>query len=142
MDRPPGAVNTSGRNVKHESDSTRGDAVECAMASFMYVFWAPKHLVSAPRSPAQAAESGLSWRAFEEALRKGGHAPTGAELEAGGNCVTKAGLTAGAFPGEHVMGGYFIVDAKSLEEATELAQGCPLVANGGTVEVRPLMTHP
>jgi|SRR6185312_2016830 len=34
------------------------------------------------------------------------------------------------------IGGYSIVKANSLEEATELAKGCPGLTNGGTVEVR------
>ena len=34
------------------------------------------------------------------------------------------------------IGGYSIVKANSLEEATELAKGCPGLTTGGTVEVR------
>lgn len=33
------------------------------------------------------------------------------------------------------LGGYSLVEATSLEEAAELAAGCPVVANGGGVEV-------
>jgi hypothetical protein len=34
------------------------------------------------------------------------------------------------------IGGYSIVKANSLEEAAELAKGCPALSVGGTVEVR------
>ena len=34
------------------------------------------------------------------------------------------------------IGGYSIVKANSLEEATELAKGCPGLTIGGSVEVR------
>lgn len=34
------------------------------------------------------------------------------------------------------IGGYSIVKANSLDEATELAKGCPGLTVGGTVEVR------
>jgi len=34
------------------------------------------------------------------------------------------------------IGGYSIVKADSLEEATELAKGCPALTVGGNVEVR------
>jgi hypothetical protein len=37
------------------------------------------------------------------------------------------------------MGGYFMVSASNLAEATELAKGCPVLQNGGTVEVRPIL---
>jgi hypothetical protein len=34
------------------------------------------------------------------------------------------------------IGGYSIVKAESLEEAVELAKGCPILATGGNVEVK------
>ncbi len=34
------------------------------------------------------------------------------------------------------IGGYSIVKAESLEEAVELAKGCPILVAGGNVEVR------
>jgi hypothetical protein len=45
----------------------------------------------------------------------------------------------GTFGNDHVMGGYFVLSASSLAEAIELAKGCPVLQNGGTVEVRPVM---
>jgi hypothetical protein len=38
-----------------------------------------------------------------------------------------------------VVGGYFVVLASSLEEAVEVSKGCPVIANGGSVEVRPIV---
>lgn len=37
---------------------------------------------------------------------------------------------------KELIGGYTIVKAESLEEATELAKGCPGLLFGGSVEVR------
>lgn len=37
---------------------------------------------------------------------------------------------------KELIGGYTIVKADTLEEATELAKGCPIMALGGNVEVR------
>lgn len=34
------------------------------------------------------------------------------------------------------IGGYTLVKAASIEEATEIAKGCPILSNGGNVEVR------
>jgi len=39
------------------------------------------------------------------------------------------------------MGGYYLVSASSPADAMEIAKGCPLLDNGGTVEVRPVMDH-
>jgi hypothetical protein len=110
------------------------------MSAYMYLFFAPKHLATAARAPDQARENIARWRAWEEALRKGGHAPTGGHLESAGNRISapERKVSEGVIGDELVMGGYFIVEASSLEEATELAKGCPLLANVGTVEVRPL----
>jgi hypothetical protein len=40
---------------------------------------------------------------------------------------------------KEIIGGFIVVTAASVEEATELAKGCPGLANGGKVEVRDIM---
>jgi hypothetical protein len=37
---------------------------------------------------------------------------------------------------KEAIGGYSIVKAASIEEAAEMAKGCPIFAVGGNVEVR------
>lgn len=37
--------------------------------------------------------------------------------------------------GSNPLGGYSIVDASDLDTATTMAKGCPVLANGGSVEV-------
>ena len=37
---------------------------------------------------------------------------------------------------KEAIGGYIIVKAKSIDEAAELAKGCPVLQIGGNVEVR------
>jgi len=39
---------------------------------------------------------------------------------------------------KELLGGYTIVKAESLDEAAELAKGCPILSVGGNVEVRPI----
>jgi|HubBroStandDraft_1064217.scaffolds.fasta_scaffold05774_3 hypothetical protein len=111
------------------------------MTSYMLQFWAPKYLLAKPRSPAQARESGEKWHAWAQALREAGYFVSGAQLEAVGRCVIgeEKTIADGPFGKDHVMGGYFVVSALSLEQATDLAKGCPVLQSGGTVEVRPLM---
>jgi hypothetical protein len=111
------------------------------MTFYMLLFWAPKHRLATPRSPEQARESGELWRSWEQALRQAGHSVTGAQLEATGSRLMgpEKAIADGPFGDDHVMGGYFVVSASSLEQATDLAKGCPVLANGGTVEVRPVM---
>lgn len=40
---------------------------------------------------------------------------------------------------KEIIGGYIIVKADTFEAALELVPGCPILAFGGTVEVRPIM---
>ena len=35
-----------------------------------------------------------------------------------------------------IIGGYLSIEAKDLNQATELAKGCPILNIGGSVEVR------
>ena len=37
---------------------------------------------------------------------------------------------------KELIGGYTLIKAESLDEATELAKGCPVLSFGGNVEVR------
>ncbi len=41
---------------------------------------------------------------------------------------------------KEAIGGYYCIRAESVEEAAALAKGCPILAYGGTVEVRELAT--
>lgn len=40
---------------------------------------------------------------------------------------------------KEMIGGFIIVSTETIEEATELAKGCPALSNGGKVEVRDIM---
>jgi hypothetical protein len=49
-------------------------------------------------------------------------------------------ITDGPFTeGKEVIGGYAIVSADSIEDAIELAKGCPIFDIEGAVEVRPVV---
>lgn len=48
-------------------------------------------------------------------------------------------MTDGPHPeAKDVIGGFSLIIAKDLDEATELAKGCPILDLGGRVEVRPI----
>ena len=40
---------------------------------------------------------------------------------------------------KEIVGGYIIVKADNIDDALSLAHGCPVLANGGKVEVRDIM---
>jgi hypothetical protein len=41
-----------------------------------------------------------------------------------------------------VVLGFMVVQARDLHEAAEISKGCPIVAGGGSVEIRPVMKLP
>jgi hypothetical protein len=79
-------------------------------------------------------------------LRKSGRYEGGEPLEAEGKTLSgERGrlVTDGPFAeAKESVGGYFIFRAANLEEAAEIAKGCPIFDNGGTVEVRKIAAVP
>lgn len=85
----------------------------------------------------------MSWI---DKLRREGRFVAGEPLAEEGKVLSgkNAGtITDGPFSeSKEEVGGYFIIRAKDLEAAVELAKGCPIFANNGTVEVRPIQSVP
>ena len=92
-------------------------------------------------SPAQMEEMYAKFNAWKEEFQKN-IVDMGGKLKGGGKIVTSEGATDGPFvETKEVIGGYMIVSAESLEEAIEVARGCPgLVSPGSGVEVREINT--
>jgi hypothetical protein len=112
------------------------------MRSYMLLFWAPRALHDQARSAEEARESGERWHAWRRAMDDAGHEVTGgAQLESSGRQVKgkEKVVAEGPVSPDPLMGGFFIVSAASLEQATQLAKGCPVLQSGGTVEVRALV---
>ncbi len=59
-----------------------------------------------------------------------------------GNAVLSDRSVAGEAGTSLPLGGYTIVNAADLEEATRLADGCPIVQEGGAVEIGMLRPVP
>lgn len=93
-------------------------------------------------SPEKAQQSMTKWRAwFKEMTDKGHLKNLGQPLERVGKVVggKKKTVTDGPYTEtKDVIGGYSIVEARDLEQAAQLATGCPILENGGSVEVRPV----
>jgi hypothetical protein len=83
-----------------------------------------------PESEEALEQSKAAWGAWLGAL--------GASAVDPGNPVvaTKAVSPDGRVAEAHdAVGGYSLIEAGSLDEAVELAKGCPVLAGGGTVDV-------
>jgi hypothetical protein len=111
------------------------------MAEFVYLYRSSDRPSWSPEQNQQAMQRWMAW--LKDLTDKGHVKHPGHPLERAGNLVTGKArtITDGPFAeAKDVVGGYTLVEAADLAQATELAKGCPIfeLANG-TVEVRPVM---
>lgn len=93
-------------------------------------------------SPEETQKIIQQYFAFADKLRSGGHYLGGDELTADGKVVR---MKADAFvvDGPYTetkegIGGYYLIEARDLDEAAELAKDCPSLAHGGLIDIRPI----
>ncbi len=82
------------------------------------------------------------WTAWFDRLVEQGKIKSARPLLHEGKIVTwKKGLTVADGPfseSKEAIGGYFLLQISDLDEALEIAKGCPVLKYGVTVEVRPV----
>jgi hypothetical protein len=97
-------------------------------------------------TPAEMQANMQKWIAWMDDMKKKGHFKGGQPLEdAGGKVITgkKKVVTDGPYAeAKDLVGGYMVVDARDLGQATEFAMGCPIYERNGTVEVRTVAVMP
>src|SRR5436309_11748925 len=93
-------------------------------------------------SPEQLQRAMDQFMAWFERLKQQGKVKVGQPLERTGKIVSgKNGRTVADGPfaeSKEAIGGYFLLQVDSLEEAVAIAQQCPILEYGSTVEVRPV----
>jgi hypothetical protein len=96
------------------------------MAKFVYVYTGGQ-MAETPAAQEAAMQAWGTWfGTIGEAIADAGN-PFGSSVT-----VSSTGVSDGGAAG---AGGYTIVTADSLDEAAALTKGCPVLADGGTVEV-------
>ena len=113
-----------------------------AVSEFLYLYRLPSDSPELPGSPRNMQERLQKWTAwFRELEARGSLRVIGHPLETGGSVLADGGRTVHDGPyaeSKDIIGGYTLIEAKDLAQATELARGCPILDGGGTVEVRPI----
>lgn len=106
----------------------------------------PDDYEAAMGTPARAQKSLEAWLSWLEKLESAGQLESpGLPLERTGKSVRGKELqvTDGPFAeGKDMVLGFIVVEARDLDDAVELAKGCPIALGGGTVEVRPVVESP
>jgi hypothetical protein len=97
------------------------------MAKYVYLYTGGK-MADTPEEQQQVMAAWGAW--FGElgaAIIDGGN-PFGASASVGSDGAVTAGAASR-------IGGYTLVNADSLDDATALSKGCPVLASGGAVEI-------
>jgi hypothetical protein len=93
-------------------------------------------------SPEQLQESAKQWQNWIGKIASQGKLVGTNQLDFVGKTLhADASVTDGAYAEvKEIVGGYLIAKAENIDEAVKLAQGCPVLYFGGTVEVRSFLT--
>ena len=108
------------------------------MPNFLYIFRGGMSMTS-NTSPQELQQQMQKWGAWIQQLRQDGHFKAGDPLEQGGKVVRgkRKAVTDGPYAeAKDLVGGYLLIEAKNLDDATELSRGCPVFDVDGTVEIR------
>ena len=112
------------------------------MSNFLYLFRGGDDAYQKMSQEEKQAHMEV-WGKWMGGLKEKGHLLDGLPLEEDGRVVHNRGevVTNGPYAeGAELVGGYLIISADSLEEATEISKGCPIFDyEGSTVEVRRIM---
>jgi hypothetical protein len=110
------------------------------MSEFIYLFRATEEAQrEAMGTPERAQRSMQAWLGWIRELEAKGHLKDpGQPLEVAGSVVR--GPNKMVTDGPYAEAKFIVIEARDLAQATELAGGCPMLAGGGCVEVRPVGT--
>jgi hypothetical protein len=109
------------------------------MAKFLFVYRG-KSDIERQMSPEQMQQTMQKWSAWiGEGLKKGWMVDPGDALTDEGRVVRPKVVSDGPFAeAKEIVGGYSVIEAQTIEAASEFAKGCPALLYGGSVEVRGL----
>jgi hypothetical protein len=115
---------------------------ETKMSQFVFLYrGGERQWQSSPQAMQQNMQKWTTW--MKELGDKGHMKDPGQPLDRVGKIVkgtSKAAITdAPLAETKDLVGGYTLIEAKDLAQAAELSLGCPILADGGFVEVRPVM---
>ncbi|CAN5449387.1 hypothetical protein BH11BAC2_BH11BAC2_00570 [soil metagenome] len=112
------------------------------MKEFLLIFRSESPSTEPPMSPDQIQAMMKPWQDWIGSLAAQNKlVSTGNRLEQDGKVIKPGNIvTNGPFVEiKESIGGYTIIRAENLEEATELSKGCPILFVGGTVEIRAII---
>ena len=96
------------------------------MSKYVFVYRGGSGMAATPAEQQQVMAAWGAWYARLGAAIVDGGAPFGASTS-----VSSSGIG----PASSALGGYTVVTAPSIEAASALTDGCPVMADGGSVDI-------
>ena len=117
------------------------------MSKFMLIFRGGGYASPGLLSPAELQAHLAQWNAWTNALLAAGKRESAHPLAYPATGKTVRGRERAVTDGPYaeskdLVSGTLIIEAASLDEAAELARGCPILELDGSVEVRPVLAPP
>lgn len=126
--------------VRHHTKQHFKKLKSITMEKFMFIF---EGIQPGNLSPEHMQEHMGKWMAWIGKLKAADKYLAGEPLLPGGKLVSGPNgktVTDGPYTeGKEVVGGFFIINAKDINEAVELAKDCPDLGHGSNVQVRQVM---
>ena len=110
------------------------------MEKFMFIFQGGMPS-DGQQSPEDMQAHMGKWMAWIDKLSKDGKYVAGEPLLPGGKLVTAKGkaIDGPYTEGKELVGGFFIINAKDINEAVKICEDYPSFEYGGTIQVRQVM---
>ena len=126
--------------VRHHTKQHFKKLKSITMEKFMFIF---EGIQPGNLSPERMQEHMGKWMAWIGNLKAADKYLAGEPLLPGGKLVSGPNgktVTDGPYTeGKEVVGGFFIINAKDINEAVELAKDCPDLGHGSNVQIRQVM---
>ncbi|HEY3595413.1 MAG TPA: YciI family protein [Polyangiaceae bacterium] len=107
------------------------------MSEYLFLYRGGERAQS-PEAMQQQMQKWMTW--MKELKETGNLKDPGQPLDRPGKVVrSKKAVTDGPFAEKDIVSGFTIIEAKDLDHATRLTEGCPIFETGGAIEVRPIM---
>ncbi|NML21159.1 transcription initiation protein [Pseudoflavitalea sp. G-6-1-2] len=112
------------------------------MQDYIFFFRWMQDLQPSPEEMQAAHKDWMNW--IETIIARNQLAGPGNSLAASGKVIRANGVvTDGPYVEiKEALGGFITVRVNTMEEAVELAQACPVVKGGGSLEIRPVAGGP
>lgn len=109
------------------------------MSEFLFLFRGSRRLAQSPDEMQKSMQKWVAW--FRELNDKGLVKDPGNPLDASGRVVRGQGKDVHDGPyaeAKDLVNGYILIESPTIDRAVELSKGCPILEDGGSVEVRPI----